>query len=296
MPFESYETPFISYSQAREDVVLVRALRDVPVDEGFYIDIGAYDANTDSVTRAFYDAGWHGINVEPSPDLMSSFIKDRNRDINLQVAISSEPGELIFFENDNGQLGTLEERFAAPNSLKRVVPVVTLTEICEGHVSGPIHFLKIDVEGHERSVLLGHDFSRFRPWIMIIEAVRPNTHIPSYHEWESIVLSAGYEFVLADAINRYYLASEQLHLKGHFAMVADNFYQCRERWALLASQKRVEELEDQLALVEERLNETSANATTVSRLDENGTAPDKRDIAPNSPKSLDWLRAILKRR
>jgi hypothetical protein len=55
----------ISYAQNREDILLWRALRDL--SGGFYIDVGAEDPTQNSVTRAFYERGWHGINVEPVP-------------------------------------------------------------------------------------------------------------------------------------------------------------------------------------------------------------------------------------
>ena len=57
--------PMISYAQNFEDVILWRALRDVP--NGFYIDIGAGHPVADSVTMHFYEHGWRGINVEPDP-------------------------------------------------------------------------------------------------------------------------------------------------------------------------------------------------------------------------------------
>jgi hypothetical protein len=56
--------PFISYGQNSEDVVLWRALRDIGT--GFYVDVGAGDPKEDSVTHAFYERGWSGINIEPS--------------------------------------------------------------------------------------------------------------------------------------------------------------------------------------------------------------------------------------
>ena len=58
--------PFISYAQNMEDVLLWRALHDVQA--GFYIDVGAADPRLDSVTMAFYERGWHGINIDPKPD------------------------------------------------------------------------------------------------------------------------------------------------------------------------------------------------------------------------------------
>ena len=49
----------VSWAQNGEDIVLRRALRDVAI--GVYIDVGAADPDRDSVTKLFYDMGWHGI-------------------------------------------------------------------------------------------------------------------------------------------------------------------------------------------------------------------------------------------
>lgn len=54
---------FISYAQNFEDVRLWRVLKQF--EHGFYIDVGANDPRHHSVTKAFYDHGWQGINVEP---------------------------------------------------------------------------------------------------------------------------------------------------------------------------------------------------------------------------------------
>jgi hypothetical protein len=62
---------FISYAQNNEDVLLWRALGHV--QDGFYIDVGASDPVEHSVTRAFYDAGWRGINIEPLPAHIEAF-------------------------------------------------------------------------------------------------------------------------------------------------------------------------------------------------------------------------------
>ena len=54
----------VSYAQNHEDVLLRRVFPDEP--NGFYIDVGANDPVRDSVTKHFYDRGWHGINIEPA--------------------------------------------------------------------------------------------------------------------------------------------------------------------------------------------------------------------------------------
>ena len=68
---------FVSYAQNYEDVILWRALKHIK--NGFYVDCGAYDPNRDSVTRAFYERGWRGINIEPIATLLQKFVAERLR-------------------------------------------------------------------------------------------------------------------------------------------------------------------------------------------------------------------------
>ena len=75
---------FVSYAQNFEDVLLWRALGHVK--NGFYIDVGANDPELHSVTKAFYERGWYGINVEPLAQYQPAFLQQRARDINLCVA------------------------------------------------------------------------------------------------------------------------------------------------------------------------------------------------------------------
>ena len=69
-----------------------------------------------------------------------------------------------------------------------LVPCRSLADICAEHAPRDIHFLKIDVEGMERSVLEGSDFKHFRPWLLAIEATVPCTYTPCHEEWEHIAL------------------------------------------------------------------------------------------------------------
>ena len=47
------------------------------------------------------------------------------------------------------------------------MPVTTLQALCEQYAPDAIDFLKIDVEGAEREVLLGGDWRRFRPKVVV---------------------------------------------------------------------------------------------------------------------------------
>lgn len=201
--------------------MLWRALRDV--GEGFYIDVGANDPVGDSVTLAFYERGWRGINVEPLSFHHEALCAQRPRDINLNCAIGASPGHMEFWEFEIHGWSTGDAEVAARHhaeghrSTHRQVPVRTLAEVCAEHVAGPVHFLKIDVEGFEKDVLLGADFSRFRPWILVIEATAPNSMDDASAAWEELVLGQGYEYVYTDGINRFYLAREQAVLKPRFS-------------------------------------------------------------------------------
>lgn len=88
------------------------------------------------------------------------------------------------------------------------VNVQRLDQVLCDHPLDAIHFLKIDVEGAERSVLESVDLKQFRPWVMVIEATEPMTNIRCDYKWRGILTDAGYVFKLFDGLNVYYLAHE----------------------------------------------------------------------------------------
>ena len=201
--------------------MLWRALRQV--ERGFWIDVGAADPRSLSVTQAFSEIGWHGINIEPAERPFNLLRAERLRDINLQVAAGEHPGEIqLFVVGDDNGLTTTDAGIAAAHAARgyeiktRTVAVRTLTEICASHAETPIHFLKVDVEGAERSVLAGADFERFRPWIVLVESTAPLSSVESYSDWERYLLDADYRFAYFDGLNRFYIAQEQAHLLQHF--------------------------------------------------------------------------------
>ena len=72
-------------------------------------------------------------------------------------------------------------------------------------------------------MLAGADFSRFRPWIVLLEATRPLTTTTSV-DWEPALLAADYQFVWFDGLNRFYLAREHHEaLRSHFELPPNSF-------------------------------------------------------------------------
>ena len=64
------------------------------------------------------------------------------------------------------------------------------------------------MEGAEADVLRGADFSRARPKIIMVEAIKPFSLAPAWDEWEPMLGKAGYTYVWDDELNRYYVAEE----------------------------------------------------------------------------------------
>lgn len=245
---------YISWSIHYEDILLLRALQGVHHEQAFYIDVGANNPQEDSVTKLFYDHGWHGLNIEASPYWYSRLVAERPRDINIHAAASDRAGRETLYDHPEGGLATLNEEFADRhvedwNIPKRAVEVeaVTLTSLCEQHAPKDIHFLKIDVEGHEEQVIRGMDFSRFRPWILCIEATEPmRVHVHTHDAWEPILLAADYQYTQFDGLNRWYVAKEHPERVNAMQFRVDDFV----HWTRL---RRITDLEAQVAALQQQL-------------------------------------------
>ena len=201
--------------------MLWRALRHV--EAGFYIDVGANDPISDSVTAAFYERGWRGINIEPMQQYHLALSQGRPRDTNLCLAVDEHEGRKPLFVLPGTGLSTLFGDIAVGHAAaghevqEGSTEVRTLAQVCRDHAPADIHFLKIDVEGAERAVLAGADFDAFRPWIVVVEATAPNCEVQTHAEWEPLLIEANYRPVWFDGLNRFYVAAEREELMPVFA-------------------------------------------------------------------------------
>jgi FkbM family methyltransferase len=208
----------ISYAQRYEDMHLMRALGEQP--GGFYIDVGAGHPVYDNVSFAFYLHGWRGITAEPNPWLHELTGAVRPDDHRVAALVGAAPGEATYYlvEDFHGFSTTVEQVANAAQSeygkrSKAVpMPVTTLRALCEQHSAATIDFLKIDVEGAERAVLEGGDWRRFRPKIVVLEALAPVTLAPAWDGWETLLTDQNYHFAFFDGLNRYYVAEEHTSL------------------------------------------------------------------------------------
>jgi FkbM family methyltransferase len=168
-----------SYSQEGEELILRRIFAGR--ESGFYVDVGAHHPRRFSNTHSFYRAGWSGINIEPSPEGIAAFQRERKRDINLQVAVAEQAQTLRYHVFDEPALNTFDAALAqwrvgnTPYKLigTRDIPVRRLDSILHEHCPAgrKIDFLSVDVEGLDLPVLRSNDWSAFRPTCVLAEAL-----------------------------------------------------------------------------------------------------------------------------
>jgi FkbM family methyltransferase len=287
------DTTFVSYAQNAEDVVLWRALGHIK--DGRYVDVGANHPHTDSVTQAFYERGWRGITVEPLPDQAALQRRERPLDTQVEVAVSDTDDETVVLHSVPGSgLSSIVDEVGDRNRREgrqvEDIPVSTqtLTRILDdsGDDLGDIHFMVIDVEGAEAQALARLDLHRWRPWVMVVEATRPNSTEPSYQAWERHLTDAGYVFCLFDGLSRFYVAAEHQDALGaslsYPACVFDDYIPRR----YLDLQRDIERLQDtERELVRWRhraLIEWSAIAAEAA--DSEGLARELKDVR----ESMSW--------
>lgn len=178
----------ISHAASFEDVVLWRALGDVP--DGRYIEVGASGPGAPSATRLFHERGWRGLLLPQSPDALASLSEER-------------AGDTILSPPEGGP--------DVAEAMGR-----TLAESFEP----PVHFLKLNHAGAEEPVLRALDLSVHRPWVLVVTD-KDSAEGGDRRAWEGLVLAAGYRFCLFDGINRFYLAREHSALFGRLAVPAN---------------------------------------------------------------------------
>jgi hypothetical protein len=171
----------ISYSLDGEDLV-VRSHFAANFDNstGRFVDVGAFHPFELSNTMLLSKLGWRGINIDCDPAKIARFEKLRPRDQNICAAVAEAPRDMVRLEYPKGFTNRIADfgeenllSFADEKPLKATpIRVMTLTHIIEQSVfrGQHFHYLNVDCEGQDLSVLKGLDFSRYSPDLIAVEA------------------------------------------------------------------------------------------------------------------------------
>jgi FkbM family methyltransferase len=217
---------FVSYAQNFEDVLLWRALGDVTA--GRYLDIGAQDPVIDSVSHAFYLAGWRGVHVEPAASCAAKLRGSRPDEVVIQALVTDVTGPLEFFEIEDTGISTGRPDIAARHASrgfqphKVLAPTIRLDALMS-KTDGDLHWMKVDVEGMEADVLRSWGRSPVRPWLLLVESTFPGSQLPTHHEWLEEVLRRDYSEVFFDGLNRYFVHQSQQQRQAAFTTPANVF-------------------------------------------------------------------------
>ena len=234
---------FVSYAENFEDVLLNRVFGAKPL--GFYVDVGAYHPVEGSITKAFYDRGWSGINVEPG-EIFDVLAAARPRDVNLRIAVLDRTGEASFLENsaDHGMSKVIDGLESQVSGTVRVVPCDTLSNIVAAHGQGqPVDFIKIDAEGSERAIVGATDWRALRPTLLVVGSTLPWTNQLANQDWEPALLAQCYRRVYFDGVNCFYVPEERTDVAAQFATpvnVLDGFVRFDPARAELEGQRQID--------------------------------------------------------
>jgi len=189
--------------------------------EGFYVDVGAFHPTYFSNTYFFYLNGWSGINIEARPGSKKLFDKVRPRDLNLELGVSAEAGELTYyFIGEDSTMNSFSREFLEQinmlGEVKAELPVATLplASVFEQNLTSgrSIDFMSVDVEGHDFEVLDSNDWKRFRPKFIVVEDEEINAadsriiQLMKTHGYELIAQNV----IILDKINEYFLVDRSI--------------------------------------------------------------------------------------
>lgn len=172
-------------SQYGEDVLLWDVFGQAL--DGFFIEVGAYDGVSLSVTRALEAAGWRGLLVEALPERAEQCRKNRPNS-RVEHAALGKPGgasTVTFSAVEHATPGMdMLSHIDAPDATTEhketidregartkhvTVPLTTMDALLEKDPPSRIDAAVIDVEGAELSLLGGFDLKKWRPRVIVIE-------------------------------------------------------------------------------------------------------------------------------
>jgi hypothetical protein len=97
--------------------------------------------------------------------------------------------------------------------------VTTLPAVLDNYAAGKhIHFLKIDAEGAENSIVRMADWKRHRPEVVLIESTEPYTNTRRKEPWQDRLQESGYRMAYFDGVNDFWVREESVNLVEAFAV------------------------------------------------------------------------------
>ena len=168
------------YGQSGEDKYIFDNYINKKTDDGFFIELGAFDGENYSNTKFFEDTlNFKGILIEANPIYYKRLLANRPKSICIEGAVNSFNKKFVEFIGDNATGGILElihhthfdkfhKRKLNNEEYVKKVKTQRIDKLCEEHNVEYIDFFSIDVEGGELEVLKTVNWS-IPVYIVLIE-------------------------------------------------------------------------------------------------------------------------------
>jgi FkbM family methyltransferase len=185
--------------------------RNDRIDDGHYVDVGAYHPRRLSNTAYFYDLGWRGICIDPGVDCPATFAAERPEDVFISGVVSKHAGRQLVHLGVSPSHNTIKtDAEGRPNRrVKGQVEVDSfpLSAILEEHAADweRVDLLSVDVEGVALEVLESADLGRWQPTLAIIEFVSRDVSRVFSNPIHELMKGFGYELAAWTPLDCFYL-------------------------------------------------------------------------------------------
>lgn len=213
------------FSQEGQDKFL-----DTQVFKGFrngvFVDVGAHDGKSFSNTMFFESQrGWSGVLIEPNPIIFERLKQNRPHSRHEQCAISESEGSVDFLQitghaemlsgissaYDSRHKERIQNEVDGKGGSATTIQVQSkrFSTVARAHGLSRIHYLSIDVEGAEASVLRSIDFNQVFIDVIGFES--------NYEEKTAEIVdwlkSKGYQIIPSNCIDVFMIHSQSSFLK-----------------------------------------------------------------------------------
>jgi FkbM family methyltransferase len=164
--------PYCAINNKKEPIINKILERIGYIENGFYIEAGAYDgilqSNTKFLEEKYY---WTGILVEPSPKSFEQLKINRPNNININKCLVSNDyiSDTIDGSFNNGPMSSVNNIRKLENVELIKVKCDTLANILDQYNIKKIDLMILDTEGYELKVLEGMNLNKNRPTYLLIE-------------------------------------------------------------------------------------------------------------------------------